>query len=369
MFRVRFALFLILALASCADRSFAPVLPNAAVVGVTRPVFVATSRAKNSDGFYSHGRSEELTYLDVDVSIPPSHKPGTLRTSARSPDPKKHFVTSRQTELSSAFGFRAALRAKLASLPPKEREVVIYVHGYNNSFSDGVFRSAQLNHDFQVPGISVAYSWPSEAHPLGYPHDRDSALFGRDGLESLLRQVHQAGASRVILVAHSMGSLLAMETLRQIDIADPGWSKRNLDGVALISPDIDLDVFRHQASRIRGLPENFAVFVSKNDRVLGLSARINGHSQRLGQVTDANELSEFPLTLMDVSEFSGTRMAPGHFTVGTSPALIALLSQSQELQRALQRDPSGRAGALPGTMITVQKATQVVLSPGLLRRD
>lgn len=369
MFRILFTFILVLGLSSCADRTFAPVLLHSASVGTIQTVYVATTRQTDENGYYGRHRSSDIGYLEVDVSIPPSHKPGTLRIARHQPDPARHFTIARQTEFPSGSGFLAGLRRDISKLPPDERDVMIYVHGYNNSFSDSVFRVAQLDHDFAIPGISVAYSWPSDAHPLGYSHDRDSALFARDGLEALLRQMPETGARQIILVAHSLGSLLVMETLRQIEIAEPGWSQRNLDGVVLISPDIDVDLFRQQASRIRALPQPFAVFVSKRDRVLSLSARINGVAQRLGQVTDASELSEIPLTLLDVSDFAGDGLQPGHFTVGTSPALISLLSQSTELQRVLQKDPSGRAGTLHGTVISVQKATQMVLSPGLLRKE
>lgn len=367
MFRFGFSVILFLGLASCADRTFAPVLPEAATVGETETVFVATSRSLNERGFYGSERSNEIAYVKVDVSVPPDRQPGTLRTTPLHPDPNRHFVISRQADLSSASGFMSSVRKELLSKPSGQRDLLLYVHGYNNSFADSVFRVAQLSHDFDLPDLAVAYSWPSDAHPLGYSHDRDSALFARDGLETMLRQLPSTGANRITLVAHSMGSLLVMETLRQIEIATPGWSQRNLDGVVLISPDVDVDLFKHQAARIRELPQPFAVFTSRKDRVLRLSAQINGHSKRLGRVTDATELAELPLILVDVSEFSENGLGPNHFTVGTSPALISLLTQSQAVQQVFQQDPAGRAGTLPRTVITVQNATQMVLSPGLLR--
>jgi esterase/lipase superfamily enzyme len=368
---LRFSIAFMLArgLASCADRTIAPVLPEAASIGATETVLVATTRQTDSNGFFGSARTDDIAYVEVDISIPPNHRPGTLSTTSMTPNPDRHFAISRQTDLKSASGFENAIRKKLLANPAGQRDVLVYVHGYNNSFSDGVFRTAQLSHDFELPEISLAYSWPSEAHALGYSHDRDSALFARDGLETMLRKLPGTGANRITLVAHSMGSLLVMETLRQIEIATPGWSEGNLDGVVLISPDVDLDLFRHQASRIRELPQPFAVFASKNDRVLRLSAQINGRSRRLGQMTDASELAEFPLILVDVSDFADGGLGPNHFTVGTSPALIKLLGQSQELQQVFQRDPSGRAGTLPRTVITVQNATQMVLSPGLLRQN
>ncbi|MEO1398386.1 MAG: hypothetical protein AAFU56_05910, partial [Pseudomonadota bacterium] len=53
----------------------------------------------------------------------------------------------------------------------------------------------------------------------------------------------------------------------------------------------------------------------------------------------------------------------GHFTAGTSPALIGLLGQLAEVDRAFEQDRAGRAGLVPGTVLTVQNATQVILTP------
>jgi esterase/lipase superfamily enzyme len=241
------------------------------------------------------------------------------------------------------------------------------VHGYNNSFSDGVFRAAQLAHDFELRGIALHYSWPSIAHPLGYSHDRDSLLFARDGLEDMLRDVAASGAQNVVLVGHSLGAMLVMETLRQIDIAKPGQPDRWLDGVVLLSPDVDLDLFKAQADRISALPQPFAIFVSQKDRALMLSSQINGRSKRLGSLSDPRALADLQVTVLDVTAFSDSVMQ-SHFTTGNSPALIKLLSRSADLSNAFAVPSVRGRGGLPGVALTVPSATQIILSPGLLTR-
>ena len=119
-------------------------------------------------------------------------------------------------------------------------------------------RTPELGHDLKVQGVLVHYSWPSRANALGYVYDRDSALFGRDGLEVLIRDVEAAGARNVIVVAHSMGGALVMETLRQMAIAGDRHSLERIRCVILMSPDIDLDVFHEQAVKIGKLPGPFS---------------------------------------------------------------------------------------------------------------
>ena len=90
-----------------------------------------------------------------------------------------------------------------------------------------------------MPGVAVHYSWPSAAEPLGYVYDRDSMMFARAGLEQLIREVIAAGATRVTLVAHSMGSFLTMETLRSMALRD-GQIAAQVRGVVLIGRDAAL---------------------------------------------------------------------------------------------------------------------------------
>ena len=59
--------------------------------------------------------------------------------------------------------------------------------------------------------------WPSKAGLFDYAYDRDSAMFSRDDFEHVLSSIVSApSASRVHIVAHSMGTMLALESLRQL---------------------------------------------------------------------------------------------------------------------------------------------------------
>lgn len=234
------------------------------------------------------------------------------------------------------------------------------MHGFNNTFAEGTYRIAQMAHDLDLPGTVVHYSWPSAAEPLGYAYDRDSALFARDGLEELLKSVQAAGPRRIILVAHSMGSALLMETLRQVAIRGDNALLARIGGVVLISPDIDVDVFRSQAKDIGRLPQPFVVFTSRRDRVLRLSARLSGQTDRLGTLADLDRVADLPITLLDTAAFNS---GDGHFNVGNSPALLRLLERIASVDDAMGSDVSGRTGLLPGAVLTVQNATRIILQP------
>ncbi len=327
--------------------------------GVREVVFVGTSR-QEEDGVFGFARADEAAFLRYDILVPFDREAGEVvwPRNAKQADPRKDFLTLDAVKYEDAANFRAELKATMARR--KQREVVVYVHGFNNTMAESVYRVAQMHYDLKVPGVAVHYAWPSRGSALGYVHDRDSALFARDGLEQLLQEVAKSGAERVVIVAHSMGGALAMETLRQVWIRDDGAIQRSLGGVILISPDLDVDLFRAQARSMGGLPQPFLIFGSAKDTILNLSSRIAGSPERLGNLTDLSKIADLEVTYLDTAAFDE---GSGHFNLGTSPALIQLLGGIANLDAAFQAEAAGRVGLLPGVVLTVQNATKVILSP------
>lgn len=360
MARYLVLVFVIFGLTACAPRGRVVVDPSAARVGTVERLYIGTTRGpdpETGDPFGS-GRSRDTRYLQLDVSVPPDREPGQITwPSKRGPvQPATEFLATGETVYAAPAEFRAALRRDL----PPQREAIVFVHGFNNNFPEGAYRLAQIGHDLDIRATLVHYSWPSRAHPLGYAYDRDSALFARDGLEDLLREVEAAGARRITVVAHSMGAALTMETLRQIAIAGDTGLQSRIAGVVLVSPDVDIDVFRAQANRIGRLPEPFVIFTSKRDRALQLAARLSGQKERLGNIKDIGVLSDLKVTFLDTTAFS---TGAGHFNLGDSPSLISILGRLPDIDRAFAGDPTGRTGFLPGAILTVRSATEIVLSP------
>ncbi|MFY0691778.1 MAG: alpha/beta fold hydrolase [Paracoccaceae bacterium] len=353
------ALIILVLLSGCTLRPTLVFAPGNVDDIAQRSVFVSTTRSVEGISFGAE-RSQAPTYLRIDFSQPPKRVVGESTRATGTPDPQTDFLVTEREVFSGAAAFRADLRRAFQARQSKAREAVIYVHGFNNTFDEGVLRIAQLSKDFNVAGVAVHYSWPSAANPLRYAYDRDGLLIARDGLDALITDVRAAGAKSIVIVAHSLGSMLVMETLRQRAIARPGSVYRDVDGIILISPDIDVVLFRAQAARIGRLPEPFGIFVSRRDRVLSLSARLTGQRNRLGNVRNIEAVADMNVTVVDVTEFS---RGAGHFTIGSSPALIQLFGQADNIDAAFRGDSSGRTGLFPGTILTVQNATAIVLSP------
>ncbi len=362
-------LLAVLLISACSQRGLLTLDPSAAAVGDVSTIFVGTTRAIDpAVGLYGAERSENVLYSRFDVSIPPDRDIGKITWPRHGKaDPNRDFVTTRAVQYTSGGAFAMDLRRSIGSANNPQREAVIFVHGFNTTFSEGLYRLAQLSHDLEMPGTIIEYSWPSIANPLGYVHDRDSALFARDGLEQLIGEVKAAGADHIYVVAHSMGATLAMEALRQIAIRDNKDLLDTIDAVALISPDIDVDVFRSQAQALGPmLPNPFAIFGSERDFYLGLSSRLTGERERLGNLSDVTRLADLKVTYFDVSNYSE---GSGHFNLGDSPTLIRLFDRVVDVDNALNGDQRNRVGLLPGVLLTVRNATQVVLAPVVIVGD
>ncbi|NOE19221.1 alpha/beta fold hydrolase [Ruegeria atlantica] len=356
MLRYFVILFISLSLSACVDRTVSEVVPGAVNIGTPETIFASTTRAREADGSYGFRRGETLRFLETTVSIPPTHTPGTLRFSYANPNPRKEFVLADVTELDGPQGLRKHLRG--------QDDVTIFVHGYNSTQTETIFRAAQLTHDIGLPGSTLVYSWPSRATGYGYAYDLDSMLFARDGLEQTIRELKAMGVKRVILVAHSMGGALTMEMMRQTELQEPGWAKRNIEGVVLISPDLDLDLFRSQMKRIDNPPDPFIVMVSQKDKILNISGRLRGtdEGQRLGNISSVDSLEEFPISVIDTTAFNSDA-ASSHFVAATSPALLSILNSLRRVNNTFGREDRPTIDILvPPSERNPDGATEIVLT-------
>ncbi len=69
-----------------------------------------------------------------------------------------------------------------------KRQVVIFVHGFNNTYSDAVFRFAQIMHDSATDAAPILFTWPSRGNVFDYLYDKESTNFSRRALEDMILQ-------------------------------------------------------------------------------------------------------------------------------------------------------------------------------------
>ena len=323
---------LVTALSACAERGAFSEARDAPEPPVSREVFVASMRAIDQAAAFQpdSARAVGLSYGRFKIAIPQAHEPGVIEWPGRdNPDPAKHFYVAEAEALPGARSLSAALRARVAKRKRSDREVVIYVHGFNTNMAEAVYGLAQIAHDFQTPGPDLVFTWASAGDPRGYLYDRDSVLLARDGLADVLVNIARQSGMDITIVGHSMGAQLIMETLRQVSLSDQKDVMRSIASVLLVAPDIDIDVFKSQFAALDPVPAPMVLFVSQNDHALRLSARLSGRTSRLGTIEDIKVLSELDLTVVDVTDL-GNGGGLNHAIPTTSPAAIAFFNAQME---------------------------------------
>jgi esterase/lipase superfamily enzyme len=185
------------------------------------------------------------------------------------------------------------------------REVLLYIHGYKESFESAVTSNIELADGIGFLGVPILFSWPSKAALFDYGYDRESALYSRDALENVLVQLlADDGAAKVHIVAHSMGTWLTIETLRQMWARHGDTLANRLGAVVLASADIDIDLFRSTAERLRSLVPKITVISSTSDKALEVSRRLAGGVARTGAAS-REELENIGVRVVDASDHGG----------------------------------------------------------------
>jgi esterase/lipase superfamily enzyme len=267
-------------LGACAGRPGATVLDPVPVTGSSDrqlTVLTATNRSRDERG-YSSNRNATLSFEQFSVAIPPSHRPANIEWPIGKPDPRKDMVVTKRRSLDQKQ-FLA-----LAETPNKDDAVGIFVHGYNYTLQEGLYRLAQVAVDSKTDGTPILFSWPSKGALAGYLADRDAALASRDSLVWLVKTAAaKSDAKRVILFGHSVGGFLIMEALRQLRLEGKSDVLDKLR-VVLAAPDIDDDLFKSQLEVVGRMRTPITLFVSNDDKALAIASFLSGERPRAGSL-------------------------------------------------------------------------------------
>jgi esterase/lipase superfamily enzyme len=293
-------------LAGCGTRpSDAVLLPAKVSVKPWREVtiYAVTTRSPSEDGVgYGSGKAEKTRYLRYIISIPQSHTPGEIEYPGPTAGPDKSFTVIAAEHVDHAEFLQAVGRQKQSG-----KQIGVFVHGFNYSFQESLFRMAQMSADADVDGMAVLFAWPSLAEISGYIGDKDAAAYSRDQLTGLLTDLGRFGGKDTLVLGHSMGGWLTMEALRQMRLTGKGREMNRLQ-VVLAAPDIDLDLFRAQLEVVGRMKNPLVVLVSPDDRALKLSSLLAG-DKRAGalDIRDPSiqeEAREANVAIVDISELS-----------------------------------------------------------------
>jgi esterase/lipase superfamily enzyme len=338
-------------------------------------MLVATTRARtNPAEMFSGDRGPGLEFADIVVSIPPVHQKGQVESPHQIPgDPTTEFVT-----LNADYNDRTQALAtfrRLVRRTPK-RQVLVFVHGYNNRFEDAVFRLAQIVHDYRAEAdvAPILFSWPSKANPLAYGYDRESSDYSRDALEDGLRFLAKdPEVGEITVFAHSMGNWVTLEALRQMALRD-GRVAEKIRHVVLAAPDVAVSVALEQIAAMgpRTRRPHFFLFASADDRALAISRALHS-DQRLGAI-DPDQEWKSRLKSEGIWAYNLTTASSGDITrhgrifeaLPQVVALAGLMLSSRQPVTDVRVSPGDKiTGITVGAAAAVGQAAGTVLSAPL----
>lgn len=311
-------------------------------------IFVASVR--NGENGAANEMSHNGTHYSLQtISIPPHHKIGQIeRPTFGKPDPMHDFVVASRRDLNEQ-SFRNGIATHISGRIGSNRDVLLYVHGFNTSYNEARFRLAQIVQDGRFGGVPVLFTWPSSDSLLGYEAARETAAASRDGLANVLRDLSELpDVGRIHILAHSLGTWLTMEALRERAIAGSPDLHGKLGLVMLAAPDIDLSVFREQLSHVD--PRHISVLVSSKDKALSLSSWLAGDRPRLGALDPHKPSDRAALRRLGVKVYN---LAPestgfiGHGMYADVPAVVRSIGmqigearlQDENVQAVLGKNP------------------------------
>ena len=252
-------------------------------------VYYATNRKATGDSSpeaHFGGNRGALAYGVVNVALPKSHEVGQLEAPSIlrlefTADPDKHVMVQSLKALDLA-SWRADIAKQATQLG--NPGMLVFIHGYNSSFSDAARRAGQLAFDLKFGGSTVLFSWPSRDSTLEYTVDEQAAEWSiPDMKEVLVSLASVAPGTPIYVIAHSMGSRVFTRGFKALLADDP--SKRlPFKQIVLAAPDIDADVFRREiAPSILGVGPRVTLYASSNDKALAASRGVHGGYLRLGE--------------------------------------------------------------------------------------
>lgn len=340
-------------------------------------IYYATNRARTADtrpsDIYRADRGP-LDYGTAMVSIPEVHRPGALEapsifTLDLVEDPDRHLILRSVTPADQARVF-AEMRSHLSETG--SNEAFVFVHGFNVTFSDAARRTAQIAHDMNFDGLPILYSWPSQGNLLGYLSDGAVVQLSGRLLEEFLQQVvADSGATRIHLVAHSMGNRALTEALELFALKHAGKPPA-FDQVLFTAPDLDAGLFARMVETIRPAVQRMTLYTSKNDWALRVSNQLNGGAPRAGEGADG-VLLPASVDSIDMSVLGEDMLAHSYFADDTS-ALTDILSlfwrdAPPERRCGMTPSPTGTTSAIWSLEPTLCDGGAMLAALRLLRAE
>src|SRR5215217_110150 len=253
----------------------------------------ATSRERDTSVetiAFTGERAERLSFGAASIRIPEEHKVGEITLpsvwriwgftlSEEKPDEQKHF-TVRALKVLTADEWSAAINTK------NPKSALIFVHGYNTTFEDALYRNAQL---------------------------------GRDGFIEVLRILKEKhGIESVNVIAHSMGNQVVLDALSSYARTT---NPATIGELILAAPDVDRQMFTHYIPEVQKIVKGITLYASSADKAMAASRQLAG-KLRAGDIGDEGPIILKNMETIDVTAMGEEMLGLNHNVFAASRNLI-----------------------------------------------
>jgi esterase/lipase superfamily enzyme len=167
--------------------------------------------------------------------------------------------------------------ASLVTIFKSSKRMLLFVHGFNNRFSDAVERAIVLKNKLGNDTEVVLWSWPSKRDGLAgnYDYDKESVTgVAQRRLVGLLRALRDASTKPLSILAHSMGGWHVLGALQALSDDN---SPMKLGNLVLAAPDIPDDEFNFALPVLDSITSRITLYACGWDWALILSEQINAY--------------------------------------------------------------------------------------------
>lgn len=168
----------------------------------------------------------------------------------------------------------------------RQRDVLLFVHGFNVDFESSLVRTTQLALDMPFNGAVIAYSWPTQGGVKNYSADEPINAASVQPFADFLWRLRNGlpADTRVHILVHSMGNRIVLQALNRLPQAPPG--RKPFANICLCAPDVGIDDYRVWVPGVVARSERVTLYASTNDTALVASKATHAGQQRAGDAVD-----------------------------------------------------------------------------------
>lgn len=236
----------------------------------------------------------------------------------------------------------------------RKKEIMLYVHGFNEPFEEAAFITAELCHFLGREHLCALFTWPAGGGGgllRAYGRDRESGEFSVAHLKKTIRSITAVpGIEKVHLLAHSRGADVLLLAIRELMLEAYVYGKApadvlKIENLVLMAPDVDIHVMLQHLTLYGSEPEmpshwdrqelpphlrgtgRMTIYASDADRALWASTILFRSERRLGRVSP-DDLTDHMREFLTEADFIDVIQVPsdpldflGHSYFSKHPAV------------------------------------------------